>query len=54
LDKNQSLGAVHIRQVLLDGNPLPNNLIPLADDGKQHEVIVLMDSAVSPQAEKYL
>jgi cellobiose phosphorylase len=43
-----------VRQVSLDGNPLPNNLIPLADDGKQHEVIVLMDSAVSPQAEKYL
>jgi cyclic beta-1,2-glucan synthetase len=41
-----------IRLVLLDGNPLPNNLIPLSDDGKQHEVIILMDSAVSPQAEK--
>jgi cyclic beta-1,2-glucan synthetase len=41
-----------IRQVLLDGNPLPNNLIPLADDGKQHEVFVWMDSVISPHAEK--
>ena len=39
-----------IRQILLDGNPLPNNLIPLADDGKQHEVIVSMDSVISPHA----
>jgi len=41
-----------IRQVLLNGNPLPHNLIPLTDDGKQHEVMVWMDSAVSPHAEK--
>jgi cyclic beta-1,2-glucan synthetase len=31
-----------IRQVLLDGNPSPDNLVPLVDDGKQHEVQVLM------------
>ena len=31
-----------IRQVLLDGNPLPDNLIPLVDDGQQHEVRVVM------------
>jgi cellobiose phosphorylase len=31
-----------IRQVLLDGNPLPDNLIPLVDDGRHHEVQVVM------------
>ena len=31
-----------IRQVLLDGNPLPGSLIPLVEDGQQHEVHVLM------------
>jgi cellobiose phosphorylase len=31
-----------IRQVLLDGNPLPSSQIPLVDDGKQHVVQVLM------------
>jgi len=36
-----------IRQVTRDGNPLPNDFIPLVDDGKQHEVIVIMDSAGS-------
>ncbi len=41
-----------IRKVLLDGNPLPNNLIPLADDGTQHEVLVLMDSVDSLHLEK--
>jgi cellobiose phosphorylase len=34
-----------VRQVFLDRNPLPDNLIPLADDGKQHEVHVLMGAA---------
>jgi len=29
-------------QVLLDGNPLPDSLIPLVDDGQPHEVHVLM------------
>jgi cyclic beta-1,2-glucan synthetase len=37
-----------IRQVILDGNPLPDKLIPLADDGKQHEVHVLMGAASQP------
>jgi cyclic beta-1,2-glucan synthetase len=36
-----------IRQVLLDGNPLPDNLIPLVDDGKRHEVQVLMATAAA-------
>jgi cyclic beta-1,2-glucan synthetase len=31
-----------IRQVLLDGNPLPDNLIPLVEDGQSHEVQVVM------------
>ncbi len=34
-----------IRQVFLDRNPLPDNLIPLTDDRKQHEVHVLMGAA---------
>jgi cyclic beta-1,2-glucan synthetase len=31
-----------IRQVLLDGNPLPDNLIRLVEDGRHHEVQVVM------------
>jgi cyclic beta-1,2-glucan synthetase len=31
-----------IQQVLLDGNPLPDNLIPLVEDGQLHEVQVVM------------
>jgi cellobiose phosphorylase len=31
-----------IRQVLMDGNPLPDNLIPLVQDGRHHEVQVVM------------
>jgi hypothetical protein len=31
-----------IREVMLDGNPLPDSLIPLADDGCLHEVRVVM------------
>jgi cellobiose phosphorylase len=31
-----------IRQVLMDGNPLPDNLIPMVQDGRQHEVQVVM------------
>jgi cyclic beta-1,2-glucan synthetase len=31
-----------IRQVLLDGNPLPGSLILLVDDGQSHEVRVVM------------
>jgi len=34
-----------IRQVFLDGNPLPDKLIPLVDDGQQHAVQVLMGAA---------
>jgi cellobiose phosphorylase len=32
-----------IGQVMLDGNLLPGWLVPLVDDGKEHEVHVLMD-----------
>jgi cellobiose phosphorylase len=31
-----------IRQVLLDGNPLPGSLIPLIDDNLPHEVRIVM------------
>jgi cellobiose phosphorylase len=31
-----------VRQILLDGNLLSEHLIPLADDGRQHEVHVLL------------
>ena len=31
-----------IQQVMLDGNPLPGNLIPLVEDGQLHEVRVVM------------
>ena len=31
-----------IRQVVLDGNPLPGSLIPLVDDGQSHEARVVM------------
>ncbi|MBE3119022.1 MAG: hypothetical protein IMZ50_09740, partial [Candidatus Atribacteria bacterium] len=41
-----------IRQIVLNGIPLPDNRIPLTDDGRQHEVRVLMGSAPSPQGQK--
>lgn len=41
-----------IQQVVLDGNSLPGNVIPLMDDGQQHEVHVLMGLAVLPAVEK--
>ena len=31
-----------IRQVLLDGNPLSGNLVPLVEDGRRHDVQVKM------------
>ena len=31
-----------VRQVTLDGEVLPGNEIPLPDDGRQHQVQVLM------------
>jgi len=31
-----------VGQVLLDGNSLPDNSIPLVDDDQRHEVHVLM------------
>jgi cyclic beta-1,2-glucan synthetase len=40
-----------IRQVLLDGNSVPNSLIPLVEDGQAHELNVLMGQAVSPNVE---
>lgn len=41
-----------IRQILLDRIPLPGDQIPLSDDGRQHEVHVLMGLAVPPNLEK--
>lgn len=37
-----------VRQIELDGIPLAENRIPLVDDGKQHEVRVVMGSPVAP------
>jgi cyclic beta-1,2-glucan synthetase len=34
-----------VRQVVLDGNALPSNLIPLVDDGRSHNIQVLMGVA---------
>jgi hypothetical protein len=31
-----------VRQVLLDGDLLPGNQVPLVEDGQQHEVQVVM------------
>jgi cellobiose phosphorylase len=41
-----------VRQVTLDGVSLTDNLIPLVDDGKQHEVGVLMGTAPATKPEK--
>ena len=41
-----------VRQILLNGIPLPDNRIPLTDDGRQHEVRVVMGPADSPSVEK--
>jgi cyclic beta-1,2-glucan synthetase len=41
-----------VRQVMLDGVSLTDNLIPLVDDGSQHEVGVLMGTAPAPKPEK--
>jgi hypothetical protein len=37
---------------MLDGVSLTDNLIPLVDDGSQHEVGVLMGTAPAPKPEK--
>jgi cellobiose phosphorylase len=37
-----------VRQILLNGLPLPDNRIPLTDDGRQHEVRVLMGGTPHP------
>ncbi len=42
-----------IRQVLLNGIPLPDDRIPLSDDGRQHTVRVLMGPADSPKVGKH-
>ncbi|HVN54432.1 MAG TPA: glucoamylase family protein [Anaerolineaceae bacterium] len=41
-----------IRQILLNGIPLPDNRIPLSDDGHQYEVRVLMGSAIPLERKK--
>ena len=41
-----------VRQVVLDGMPLPDGPIPLSDDGRQHEVRVVMGPADPAKAGK--
>jgi cyclic beta-1,2-glucan synthetase len=41
-----------IRQVMLDGNPLPGSLIQLVEDGQPHEVRVVMGSTLPPGGRK--
>jgi len=41
-----------LRQIMLNGVSLPDNRIPLTNDGRQHEVRVLMGSALPSQGEK--
>jgi cellobiose phosphorylase len=40
-----------VRQILLNGIPLPDNRVPLTDDGRQHAVRVLMGSVLPPGEE---
>ncbi len=40
--ENQDSVTLGIKEILLDGNSLEDGLIPLVDDGKEHEVRVLM------------
>jgi hypothetical protein len=40
-----------IRQILLNGILLPDNRIPLTDDGRQHTLRVLMGSVLPPGGE---
>jgi cyclic beta-1,2-glucan synthetase len=40
--KNPNHGNRGVAQILLDGNQLPNSLIPLVDDGQLHEVRVML------------
>ncbi len=37
-----------VKQVILDGEVLPRNEIPLSDGGQQHEVHILMDQGEEP------
>jgi cyclic beta-1,2-glucan synthetase len=41
-----------VQQIVLNGVSLPDNRIPLTDDGRQHEVRVLMGFALSPKGRK--
>jgi cyclic beta-1,2-glucan synthetase len=41
--KNPNNGNRGVAQILLDGNLLPNTLIPLANDGQLHEVRVMLE-----------
>ena len=41
-----------VRQIVLNGMPLPDGQIPLSDDGRQHEVQVVMGPADPPKAGK--
>ena len=50
--ENPNGGNHGVRQILLNGTPLPDNRIPLTDDGQQHEVRVIMGSALPPRDKK--
>ena len=41
-----------IRQIMLNGLSLPDNRIPLTDDGRQHEVRVIMGPAGPPKGQE--
>jgi len=41
-----------VRQIVLNGVSLPDNRIPLTDDGRQHKVRVLMGSALPSRGRK--
>jgi cellobiose phosphorylase len=44
---NPEHAASHVRQVVLDGQPLKDGAIPLVDDQKEHQVVVTMGNEVS-------
>jgi cellobiose phosphorylase len=40
--RNPDHVACHVRQVLLDGQPLQDGSIPLVDNNREHQVVVTM------------
>ena len=39
---NPEHASSHVRQILLDGQPLSSKFIPLVDDQQEHKVVVTM------------